>query len=202
MLVVGKCKKRDAHTILATGGMNAAFGNMDPEDSWQLHAADTIKDGGLINDPIAVKILCKDAPRAVKELAKWGARFQREKNGKISQRFFGAATYRRACFIGDYTGREILNVLVDQVLKRKIVLKSEIYISSLLYAGGKINGALGLDLKTGKIIVFHSKIVVIAAGGHSRMFRRSSSRFWENNGDGIALRMYAIKSISRHFLIP
>jgi len=187
VLVVGKCKRRDAHTILATGGINAALGNMDPKDSWQIHAADTIRDGGLINDPIAVKILCRNAPQAVKELAKWGARFHKEKDGRLTQRFFGAATYRRACFVGDQTGKEILNVLVDQTLKRKIKFKSNIYIFSLLKNKNSINGAIGLDIKKGRLVVFHSKIVVLATGGHSRMFRRSSSRFWENNGDGINL---------------
>ncbi|MFQ5621339.1 MAG: FAD-binding protein [Candidatus Nanoarchaeia archaeon] len=187
VLVVGKCKKRKAHTILATGGINAALGNMDKKDKWQIHAADTIKDGGFINDPLAVKTLCKNAPRAVKELKKWGTKFHKEKNGKITQRFFGAATYRRACFIGDQTGKAILNTLVDQTLKRKIRFKSETYIFSLLKNKNKVNGALGLDLKTGKIIIFHAKKVILAAGGHSRMFARSSSHFWENNGDGIAL---------------
>ncbi len=187
VLVVGKCKKRDAHTILATGGINAALGSMDPQDSWQLHAADTIRDGGFINDTPAVLTLCKNAPQAVKELAQWGTHFHREKDGRISQRFFGAATYRRACFIGDHTGKEILNVLVNQALKRKIRFKSEVYIFSLLQKKGKVNGALGLDIKTGNMIVFHAKIVVLATGGHSRMFARSSSRFWENNGDGIYL---------------
>ncbi len=187
VLVVGKCKKRDAHTILATGGINAALGNMDPQDNWQLHVADTIRDGGYINDPVGIEILCKNAPLAIKELAKWGARFHREKNGKITQRFFGAATYRRACFVGDHTGRDILNVLVDQAEKRKIRFKSEVYIFSLLTAGNKVNGALGLDIKTGKIIAFNSRFVVLATGGFSRVFSRSSSRFWENNGDGIGL---------------
>lgn len=186
--VVGKCERRDAHTILATGGINAALGNMDPKDSWELHAADTIKDGGLINDTDAVITLCKNAPSAVRELAKWGCPFHREKNGKISQRFFGAATYRRACFSGDYTGREILNTLVNQTLKRKIPFKSEVYILNLLKdSSGKVNGALGLDIRKGKFVIFHCKLVVLCAGGHSRMFKRSSSRFWENNGDGIYL---------------
>ncbi len=187
VLVVGKCKIRDAHTIMATGGINAALGNMDPQDSWRLHAADTIRDGSFINDSIAVRMLCKNAPNAIKELSKWETNFHKEKNGKITQRFFGAATYRRACFAGDHTGREILNILVNQVLKRKIKFKSEIYIFSLLNTRGKINGAIGLEIKKGKIIVFHTKIVVLATGGHSRMFSRSSSRFWENNGDGIKL---------------
>ena len=187
VLVVGKCKKRDAHTILATGGINAALGNMDPKDIWQLHAADTIRDGSYINDTKGVELLCKNAPKAIEELSKWGAKFAREKNGKITQRFFGAATYRRACFVGDVTGKEILNVLVNQSLKRKIRFESEVYIFSLLTSNEKVNGAIGLNIKNGNILVFHAKIVVLAAGGHSRMFSRSSSRFWENNGDGVAL---------------
>ncbi len=187
VLVVGKSKKRDAHTILATGGINAALGNMDPKDSWRLHAADTIKDGAYINDPIAVKLLCKNAPRAIKELADWGVKFHREKDGSITQRFFGAATYRRACFVGDHIGKEVLNILVDQAKKRKIRFKGEVYIFSLLHHKGKVNGAVGLDFRHGRVIVFHAKIVVLATGGHSRLFERSSSRFWENNGDGIQL---------------
>ncbi len=186
VLVVGKSKKREAHTRMAAGGINAALGNMDPEDSWQQHAADTIKDGGFINDPVAVKLLCKHAPEAVKELDKWGMKFNKTK-GKITQRFFGAAKYRRSCFSGDITGLEILNTLVDQVDKRKIRFKSEIYIFAILEKGGKVNGAIGLDTNKGEIIVFHAKKVVLATGGHSRMFSRSSSYFWENNGDGIAL---------------
>ncbi len=81
VLVVGKCSKRDAHTKLATGGINAALGNLDHGDSWELHAADTICDGGFINDSIAVETLCKNAPRAVKELAEWGCPFSRLPNG-------------------------------------------------------------------------------------------------------------------------
>ncbi|MAG47709.1 succinate dehydrogenase [archaeon] len=187
VLVVGKCEKRDAHTILATGGINAALGNLDKKDSWQVHAADTIREGGYINDAKAVKVLCKNATDAVKELAKWKVKFHKETNGKITQRFFGAATYRRACFVGDYTGKAILDSLVDQTLKREVRFKNEIYIVSLLYAKGRVNGAIGLDIRNGEFIIFHSKIVVLCTGGHSRMYKRSSSRFWENNGDGIFL---------------
>ncbi len=187
VLVVGKCKIRDAHTILATGGINAALKNMDKKDSWQLHAADTIRDGEHINDSKAVEVLCKNAPAAVKELASWGTKFHREKDGRITQRFFGAATYRRACFAGDHTGREILNTLVNQTLKRKIKFKSELYITSLLTNNGKANGAIGIDMRSGNITAINAKIVVLCTGGYSRVFKRSSSRFWESTGDGIYL---------------
>lgn len=189
VIVVGKSEKRNAHTILATGGINASLATMDSADSWKTHAADTIRDGCFINDTDAVITLCKNANRAVNELAKWGTKFHREKNGKISQRFFGAATYRRACFVGDHTGREILNTLVDQVEKRKMRFNAETYIFSLLFdeKNNEVYGALGIENKTGELIIFHSKAVILATGGHSRMYSRSSSRFWENNGDGISL---------------
>lgn len=187
ILVVGKCKKRDAHTKLARGGINAALGNMDPKDNWKVHMADTIRDGSGINNPKAVELVCKHAPEAIKELEKWGTRFHKEKDGRITQRFFGAAKYRRACFVGDQTGKAILNTLVKQVEKRKIPFKSEVYIFELLKNKEEIIGALGIDLKKGKVIQFLSKVTVLATGGHSRVYRRSSSRFWENNGDGIGL---------------
>jgi succinate dehydrogenase / fumarate reductase flavoprotein subunit len=44
VLAVGKRPKEDAHTALAAGGINAALATMDPEDSWQEHAADTLKE--------------------------------------------------------------------------------------------------------------------------------------------------------------
>lgn len=187
VLVVGKCKKRDAHTKEAQGGINAALGNMDPEDRWEMHAADTIRDGDYINDPHAVEMLCKDAPRVIQELADWGVDFNRDEKGEILQRFFGAAKYRRACFVKDSTGKAILDAVVDQVLERKIPFKSEIYIFSLLEHKGTVNGAMGYNLRTGQLHRFHAKAVLLATGGHSRMFKRCSSHFWENNGDGLKL---------------
>ena len=50
ILVVGKCKRGDAHTILATGGINAALGTMDKKDSWLVHAADTLSEGRFLAD--------------------------------------------------------------------------------------------------------------------------------------------------------
>ena len=54
VLVVGKRARADAHTVLAAGGINAALGTMDPEDTWAIHAADTLHEGRLLGDPVAV----------------------------------------------------------------------------------------------------------------------------------------------------
>ncbi len=85
VLLVGKRPKMDAHTVLAAGGINAALGTMDPDDSWQIHAADTLKEGRLLGDPQAVEILCREAPQAIAELVRYGVPFAREADGRLSQ---------------------------------------------------------------------------------------------------------------------
>ena len=201
VLIVSKNKRGDPHTVLARGGINAALGTMDPHDNWMIHAADTLREGLFIADYDKVEILCKSAPDAVIELVKWGARFHREPDGRLTQRFFGAHTYRRTCFYGDWTGKEIIRVLMRQVRLRKIKFVDNVYITKLLKstdiekregAQGKgkeqeILGAMGIDLKRKKIIIFKAKCVILATGGYTRVYPVSSSRIFENYGDGVAL---------------
>ncbi len=61
VLAVGKRPKADAHTTLAAGGINAALATMDPEDSWQQHAADTLKESYLLADPHTVQVVTEGA---------------------------------------------------------------------------------------------------------------------------------------------
>jgi len=45
VVVIGRRGHLDAHTVLASGGINAALGTLDAEDSWQQHFADTVREG-------------------------------------------------------------------------------------------------------------------------------------------------------------
>ena len=201
VLIVSKNRRGDPHTVLARGGINAALGTMDPQDNWMIHAADTLREGLFIADYDKVEMLCRSAPDAVIELVKWGARFHREPDGRLTQRFFGAHTYRRTCFYGDWTGKEIIRVLMKLVRLRKIKFVDNVYITKLLKstdiektegAHGKVReqeivGAIGIDLKRKKIIIFKAKSVILATGGYTRVYPVSSSRIFENYGDGVAL---------------
>ena len=113
VLCVGKRRRDDAHTVLAAGGINATLRTMDPEDTWEQHATDTLREGYWLGDSVSVEILCREAPRAINDLVRWGAHLAREEDGRLSQRFFGAHSWRRTCFAGDYTGREIQLTLGD-----------------------------------------------------------------------------------------
>jgi succinate dehydrogenase / fumarate reductase, flavoprotein subunit len=132
VLCVGKRRRDDAHTVLAAGGINAALGTLDPEDSWEQHAADTLREGYWLGDPRSVELLCREAPAAIDDLVRWGARFAREADGRLTQRFFGAHRYRRTCFAGDYTGREIQRTLVRRAAEAGVATRDDIYITRLL----------------------------------------------------------------------
>ena len=194
VLIISKSKKSDPHTVLARGGINAALGTMDPEDNWMVHAADTLKEGDFLADYERVQVLCKNAPDAVNELVDWGARFHKEKDGRLTQRFFGAHTYRRTVFYEDWTGQEIIRVLLDQVTQRKIEIVDDVYITRLLISAGEIEkrettveGAFGINIKKKEIVTFECKSLILAAGGYTRVYSVSSSRIFENYGEGMAL---------------
>jgi succinate dehydrogenase / fumarate reductase flavoprotein subunit len=191
VMVVGKRQRKDAHTVLASGGINAALGTRDPEDSWQQHFADTLREGYYLSDPRVVEIMAREAPAAVQELADWGCPFTRTPDGHLDQRFFGAHTYRRTCYAGDYTGRAMLHTLVDRVDALGIPIVENHYVSRLLLSDGACFGAFAFDLFTGERTAFEADAVVLAAGGHTRLWRRSSSRRDENNGDGMFLALEA-----------
>jgi succinate dehydrogenase / fumarate reductase, flavoprotein subunit len=218
VLIISKSKRGDPHTTLARGGINAALGTMDPEDNWVIHAADTLREGEFLADYERVEVLCKNAPDAINELVNWGAKFHREKDGRLTQRFFGAHTYRRTVFYEDWTGQELVRVLIEQVNQRKIKIIDNIYITKLLLDDsdvGRVNGerlrpsstsrlatqekqvveeqeaaikeAFGVDVENKEFVTFEFKSLILAAGGYTRVYAVSSSRIFENYGEGIAL---------------
>ncbi|MEV2232092.1 FAD-binding protein [Streptomyces phaeochromogenes] len=191
VLAVGKRPKEDAHTALAAGGINAALATMDPEDSWQQHAADTLKESYLLADPRTVEIVTQGAALGIDDLERYGMAFAREDDGRISQRYFGAHKFRRTAFAGDYTGLEIQRTLVRRASQLQVRMLDSVYITRLLVHDGAVFGAYGFDLNDGTRYLIHADAVILAAGGHTRIWRRTSSRRDENTGDSFRLAVDA-----------
>jgi succinate dehydrogenase / fumarate reductase, flavoprotein subunit len=187
VLIVGKRARNDAHTVLAAGGVNAVLGTRDPEDTIEQHFADTYRDGYELADPRMVEILVEESPAAVLELADWGCPFARTEDGKIDQRFFGAHTLRRTCYAGDWTGRAIIRTLGRRVTELGVPVLEGVYVTKLLVADATCFGAYAVDLATGERLALLADAVVLATGGHTRIWRRSSSRRDENYGEGMTL---------------
>lgn len=186
-LVLSKRKYGDAHTKWAAGGINASLANLDAEDRWEIHAADTLREGQFVCDPRAVELVTKKSPERVMELQEWGCSFNETDDGKINQRYFGAQSYRRTCFVGDRTGEAILKTLISRAEKIQIPSRVNTYVTRLLIKEGRAYGAIGFDLKTGEKLVFRAKAVVLACGGFASIYNRSSSRADENTADNVGL---------------
>jgi succinate dehydrogenase / fumarate reductase flavoprotein subunit len=192
VVVLGKRPRFDAHTVLAAGGINAALGTRDRDDSWQQHFADTVREGYFLSDPRVVEIMATEAPAAVRELDEWGCEFARTEDGRIDQRFFGAHYYRRTCYAGDFTGRAILRAVHDRAATVGVPpVVEDTYVARLLVADGACFGALAFDLRTGEQTAFIADAVIVCTGGHTRLWRRSTSRRDENFGDGFGLLLEA-----------
>ncbi len=189
--ILGKRPKTDAHTVLAAGGINAALGNLDKEDTWEHHFIDTYLEGYGIGDPLKVEIMAKEAPYLVKEIDEWGANFAKLNNGKLDQRFFGAHKYRRTCYSGDFTGLSILKTLLKKSDDLKIPIYDDQYVTELLVRDNTCFGAMSFNIYSSERTVHFADAVILCTGGHTRLWKKSSSRKNENTGDGYYLSLKA-----------
>lgn len=189
-LLVCKSLLGKAHTVMAEGGVAAAVGNVDPLDNWQVHFADTMKGGQMINQWKMVEIFAKEAPERVIELEQWGAVFDRTPEGLINQRPFGAHTFRRLCHVGDRTGLEIIRTLQDRGVHQGIDVHMEVTLTRLVTQQGRVVGAFGYYRETGKFVLYRAKAVVMATGGWGKIYKVTSNS-WESTGDGIGMALEA-----------
>jgi succinate dehydrogenase / fumarate reductase flavoprotein subunit len=191
-LVVCKSLMGKAHTVMAEGGIAAALADVDSKDTWEVHFSDTIVEGQYLSNWKMAEIFAKEAIDRVYELEKFGALFDRTKDGKISQRAFGAHTYRRLCHIGDRTGLELIRTLQDQIIKRGVPFLDEVALTRVLKEPktGRAAAALGIDIKSGRFLLFRFKGIILATGGCGKIYQVTSNSY-ESTGDGIAMAYYA-----------
>lgn len=182
--VVCKSLLGKAHTVMAEGGIAAAMGNVDPQDSWQTHFKDTMKGGKFLNNWRMAQIHAQEASDRIRELERWGAVFDRTSDGKILQRPFGGHTCRRLCHVGDRTGLEIIRTLQDKAMFTPgLDVFMECTVTHLFKEGPRIAGAFGYRRDSGQFLLFKAKAVVLATGGIGKAFKITSNS-WEYTGDG------------------
>src|SRR6266542_1588061 len=98
----------------AAGGINAA---LNPEDSWESHAFDTVKGSDYLGDQDAIEVMCREAPQEILHLEHLGVTFHRNEEGKLGTRAFGGASQARTYYVADITGQAIMHVLYEQLVK-------------------------------------------------------------------------------------
>lgn len=181
--VISKVYPMRSHTGAAQGGIAASLGNAS-EDSWQTHMWDTVKGADFLCDQDAVEVLVRNAPQTVFELEHLGAAFSRDEYGRIAQRPFGGHSKPRACYAADWTGHTLLHTMYEQTVNSGVHFFNEWFALALDVNDCKCNGCVALDMKTGSIEAFSSRVVILATGGYGRAFSITSNGH-ANTGDGL-----------------
>ena len=167
------------------------------EDDWRWHMYDTVKGADWLGDQDSIEYLCKEAPKAVIELEKYGVPFSRTDDGKIYQRPFGGMTknygngiVQRTCAAADRTGHAILHTLYGQALKHKTEFFIEYFALDLLMKDGACKGLIAWNLNDGTIHRFRAHTVIIATGGYGKVYYSATSAH-TCTGDGNAMVLRA-----------
>jgi L-aspartate oxidase len=194
--VITKGSLTETNTSYAQGGIAAV--TYAPDDL-EKHVEDTLIAGdGLCNEKI-VRLVVKEAPKQIKELINWGTEFDKEESGKFDLAKEGGHSEHRILHHKDSTGAEIQRALSERVLKDPNIdifenffavdIITQHHIGRLVkrrHTDIECHGIYALDIKTGKVVTFLSRITMIATGGAGNLYSTTTNPPVAT-GDGIAM---------------
>jgi succinate dehydrogenase / fumarate reductase flavoprotein subunit len=182
--VISKVYPVRSHSVCAQGGTGAV---MRDEDSFDLHAWDTVKGADFLADQDVVEFFVRQAPKEIVLLDHWGCPWSRNPEGRIDQRRFGGHSFPRACFAADMTGLVEMHTLYGRALMQEnISFYDEWFVTSVFLEDNVTKGFTAIDMKTGEMHAFRAKAIVIATGGCERIFEFTTFSHG-STGDGMAI---------------
>ena len=183
--IISKVHPVRSHSNAAQGGINAA---LDPSDSWESHAFDTVKGSDYLGDQDAIEIMCREAPEELLHLEHLGVTFHRNEEGRLGVRAFGGASAARTYYVADITGQAIMHVLYEQLMKFSDAISryEEWFTTTLaLDDDGECVGVVTRNIKDGTTQLFSAKAVILATGGNGQIWQPTTNALI-CTGDGIA----------------
>src|SRR5919108_1149685 len=183
--IMSKVHPVRSHSNAAAGGINAA---LNPDDSWESHAFDTVKGSDYLGDQDAIEIMCREAPNELLWLEHQGVTFHRNDTGHLGTRAFGGASAARTYYVADITGQALLHVLYEQLMKHheQIDRYEEWFVTGLVQDDdGNCCGAVARNIRDGSMELFAAKGTILASGGAGQCFKPTTNALI-CTGDGIA----------------
>ena len=185
--IVTKLHPLRSHSGAAQGGINAAIGANDSVDA---HIFDTVKGSDYLGDQDAIEFFCREAGPTVLEMEHFGTIFSRAEDGSLAQRPFGGAGFPRTVYAADRTGLALLQGLWERLGSERFTLYEEWELARIVVRGGRAQGIIAFDRKTGAIQGMAAKAIVIATGGAGRIYGRTTNAH-SCTGDGMAVAYQA-----------
>jgi L-aspartate oxidase len=152
----------------AQGGLAAA---LEPEDSPDLHAADTIAAGRGLCRTSAVRVLAEESPAVVRDLQARGVVFDLDHDGRLALGLEGGHAHRRIVHSGgSQTGHEITSKLAAMVAVQGRIEVLERTSATALWSDGE--RCHGVITDRGHVA---APATVLATGGAAALWQRTTN---------------------------
>ena len=170
---------RRAHSIAAQGGINAAKGYRNDNDSIFRLFYDTVKGGDYRSRENNVYRLAEVSANIIDQCVAQGVPFAREYGGLLDNRSFGGVQVARTFYARGQTGQQLLigayQALSRQVKAGTVIAHQRHEMMDLIIKDGKARGIVTRDLTTGQIETWIADAVVLASGGYGNVFFLSTN---------------------------
>ena len=195
--LICKTELEEANTFFAQGGVASVTNTL--VDNFEKHIEDTMIAGDWLSDRAAVEKVVREAPSQIKQLIEWGVEFDKNEKGEFDLHREGGHSEFRILHHKDNTGAEIQDSLIKAVKQHPNITIFEkhfaIEIITQHHLGVTVTrqtpdiecyGAYVLDLNTGKVDTFLSKVTLMATGGVGAIYQTTTNPLVAT-GDGIAM---------------
>lgn len=186
ILVITRARLNTNSSNLAQGGIACPLG---PGDSIKLHVKDTVRTGRGLTDKRVAESIIREGVKTVKQLIAEGFEFDKE-NGKTCFGREGAHSLNRVLHVkGDQTGRFLHKYFLGKAKKNSgIHFMENTNLQEILTNKKTFYGAI-IEEK-GKQFIVKSNSIVLAVGGYSNLFGKSTNPKG-SNGDAISIAFRA-----------
>jgi len=182
--IITKSQLDTSNSYYAQGGIAGAI---EADDSPELHFQDTIVAGRGLCEHEAVEVLVNEGRDRILGLIEMGMQFD-QKDGNFVLGLEGGHNKRRILHAGgDATGKALTCFMLNKVKEQKSITSFEYTaVTKLIIENGICAGVQAMDFITGENSIFSGKASILATGGLSRIFSRTTNPHTAT-GDGIAL---------------
>lgn len=195
VLVLTKTDRGESASDRAQGGIATVIAE---EDSFASHEQDTLRSGAGLCHPQVVRKCIEMGPEAINELLELGVEFTRTRDGRGNGRFDlgreGGHSHRRVLHAGDFTGHQIMQVLLQAAEANENIRLVENHLAVDLIVENRpgrqparlVCGVYALDVESGRVVVLCGKATILATGGAGKVYLYTSNPDVAT-GDGMAM---------------
>lgn len=141
-----------------------------------------------------MEILTIETPKIIEWHESLGVMYDKDSQGNFVERPCGGTSRKRMHSAKDYTGMEILRVIRDEALNRRIpFLEFSPAVELLMNEEGEVSGAVLVNLETGQYYIVKAKAVILATGGWGRLHIQNyaTTNHYGATADGLVMAYHA-----------